>query len=119
MRKARIPVPKSRKMARGGRTRPKKYPHGGAFDGGYCDIDITPTTPAAHVTDCQGCGNDHVCCEEEWGCIWIPPSSLPQRPQRLRPQTQRRMAAGGKMRGNKVVNNCCMPNQSYTERKFL
>ena len=49
------------------------------------------------------------------------PHSIPPRPGRGKPGMRRggrtrpqprRMAAGGKMRGNKVVNNCCMPNQS-------
>ena len=40
---------------------------------GYCDINIIPNeTPAAHVTDCQACGNDYNCCIiEEFGCIWV------------------------------------------------
>ena len=83
---------KPRRMAGGGRTRPKKYPHGGAFDGGYCTAP--EGSPSAWFTDCSQLS--HSDCAAEGNCIWLPPSSLPQSPQRLRPQTQRRMNSGGR-----------------------
>ena len=69
-------------MKRGGRTTPKKYPHGGAFPGGYCTAP--EGSPSAMFTDCSQL--THSECGQEWGCIWNPPHSLPPRPRRLRQQ---------------------------------